>query len=175
MSDTHLPKKGATSMSKTLFILALCSAFALAGGPVRADSPSGAITIQLNSLDAIANMGVNWVGGILTSQGQTRTFKMKGLKPAIAGVRNLSVQGEVYNLHAAPDLAGNYRKAVPTVSTSILGEKNLIVQNDKGVVINIRVTKKRLLGKMRTLGEVFKREGVPLVLAPEGLTIDQVQ
>jgi len=37
------------------------------------------------------------------------------------------------------------------------------------------VAKKRLVGVMRTIGEVLKNEGVPLDLVPQGLTIDQVQ
>ena len=55
------------------------------------------------------------------------------------------------------------------------GQKDLVIQNDQGVVISIRVIKKRLLGKMRTIGEIFKREGVLLDLMPEGLTIQLVQ
>ncbi len=162
-------------MSKNLLILALCSAFALAGGPVRADSPRGTISIKLNSLTATANMGVSWVDGVLIFQGKTHTFKMKGLRPSIVGVRSLSIEGEVYNLEAAPDLAGNYQKADSAVSTSMVGEKGLMVQNDKGVVINIRVIKRSLEGKVRTIRDVFKKEVVPLDLVPEGLTIAQVQ
>jgi len=81
----------------------------------------------------------------------------------------------VYNLEAAPDLAGNYQKADSAVSTSMVGEKGLMVQNDKGVVINIRVIKRSLEGKVRTIRDVFKKEVVPLDLVPEGLTIAQVQ
>jgi hypothetical protein len=81
----------------------------------------------------------------------------------------------VYNLREASDLAGTYRKAEPGVSSSSGGQKELVVKNNQGVVINIRVVKKRLLGVMRTIGEVFKKEGVPLDIVPEGLTINHVQ
>jgi hypothetical protein len=162
-------------MVKKLLVLALVLAFAQASGPMKADSPSGFISIELNSLTAIANMGVSWIDGVLIFQGKTHIFKMKGLKPSIVGVRSLSIEGEVYNLEAAPNLAGKYQKADPAVSTSIGGEKDLVIRNDQGVVINIRVIKKRLEGKVRTVKDLFKREVVPLEVAPEGLTIDRVQ
>ena len=160
---------------KKLLVLAMVLAFALAAGPVRADSPSGTISFEVNSLTGAADMGISWVQGVLSFQGKTHAFKMKGLKTSIPGVRNFVGTGDVYNLKAAPDLAGNYQKANQSGSTSILGEKVLVVQNDKGVVIHFRVVNKRLVGVMRTIGEVFKGEGVPLDLAPGGLTIEQVQ
>lgn len=162
-------------MVKKLLILALVLPFVLAAGPVRADSFSGTISIELKSLAMVDNMGVSWVDGVLTFKGKTHAFKIKGLKSAIAGVRNFSAKGEVYNLNAASDLAGKYQKANPADIAFMAGQKGLVIQNGKGVVINIRVIKKRLLGKMRTVGELFKREGMPLDLVPEGLTIDQVQ
>jgi hypothetical protein len=158
---------------RKLLVLALVLAFALAAGPVRADSPSGTISIEVNS--GIADLGGSWLDGILSFQGKTHAIRIKGLQSAIVGVRNISAKGDVYNLKAASDLAGTYHKADPAVSTSIVGEKSLVIQNSKGVVINIRVVKQRLVGVMRTIGEFFQREGVPLDLVPEGLTIKQVQ
>jgi hypothetical protein len=160
---------------KKLLGLALVLAFALAAGPVWADSPSGTISFKVNSLTGAADMGINWVQGVLNFQGKTHTFKMKGLKTSIPGVRNFVGIGDVYNLKATADLAGTYHKAAPAGSTSIGGEKVLVIQNDKGVVIKIRVVKKRLVGVMRTIGEVLKQEGVPLDLMPGGLTIEQMQ
>lgn len=162
-------------MAKKLLVSALILAFALVAGPVGSNSPSGTISIELNSLTAIANMGVSWVDGILAFEGKTHPFKMKGLQPSIVGVRSLSIEGEVYNLEAAPDLAGKYQKVDPAVSTSIGGEKGLMIRNDQGVVINIRVVKKRLEGKVRTIRDVFKKEAVPLEVVPDGLIIDRVQ
>jgi hypothetical protein len=160
---------------KKLLVLALVLAFAIAAGTVWADSPNGTISFEVNSLTGVADMGISWVQGVLSFQGKTHTFKMKGLKTAIVEVRNFVGRGDVYNLKAAPDLAGTYQKANQSGSTSILGEKVLVVQNDKGVVIHFTVVSKRLVGVMRTIGEVFKREGVPLDLVPGGLIIDQVQ
>lgn len=165
---------------KKLLLLALVLA---AAGPVWADSPNGTISFEVDSFlewsprasVAAADMGINWVQGVLSFQGKPHTFKMKGLKTSIPGVRRLSGIGDVYNLKATPDLAGTYHKASPTGITFNAGETGLVVQNDKGVVINFRVVQKRLVGVMRTIGERLKREGVPLDLAPEGLIIEQVQ
>ena len=162
-------------MVKKLLVLVLGLAFALAAGPVRADSPNGTISLELNSLSAIDNMGASWVDGVLTFRGKTHPFKIKGLKTTVAGVRAFTAQGEVFNLRAASDLAGQYQKANPSGITSMAGQKGLVIRNDQGVVISIRVIKKRLLGKMRTIGEVLKREGVSLDLMPEGLAIQLVQ
>ena len=168
-------KKETKFMVRRLLVLVLGLAFVLAAGHVRADSPNGAISIDLDSLTAIDNMRVSWVDGVLTFRGKTHPFRIKGLKSTAAGVRALTAKGEVYNLQAASDLAGKYQKVNPAGITSVAGQKDLVIQNDQGVVISIRVIKKRLLGKMRTIGEIFKREGVLLDLMPEGLTIQLVQ
>ncbi|MEJ2091603.1 MAG: hypothetical protein P8X65_05355 [Syntrophobacterales bacterium] len=162
-------------MVKKLLVMVQVLGFVLAAVSGMADSPNGTIDIELNSLSAIDNMGVSWVDGVLTFRGKTHLFKIKGLKTTVAGVRALTAQGEVFNLRSASDLAGKYQKANPAGITSMAGQKGLVIRNDQGVVISIRVIKKRLLGKMRTIGEVLKREGVSLDLMPEGLTIQLVQ
>jgi hypothetical protein len=167
-------------MLKNLLLLALVL---VAAGSVWAGSPNGTINFEVDSFlewsprasVPAADMGISWIQGVLSFQGKPHTCRMKGLKPSIPGVRRLSGLGDVYNLKAAPDLAGTYHKATPAGSTSIDGEKVLVIQNDKGVVIKMRVVQKRLVGVMRTIGEVIKKEGVPLDLVPEGLIIDQVQ
>lgn len=168
-------KKKIDPMVKKLLVPFLVLVFALTTGDVNAESPKGTISIELKSLSAVDNMRVGWVDGVLTFRGETYPFKIKGLKTTVAGVRALTAQGEVFNLRAASDLAGKYQKAGPAVITSMADPKGLVVRNDQGVVISIRVIKKRLLGKMRTIGEIFKREGVPLDVMPEGLTIQLVQ
>ena len=163
-------------MVRKILVLALVLSFALTAGLVRADSPSGTISVEVKpSYATVADMGRMWVNGVLTFQGKTHTFKLKGLKSARVGVRNLYAKGDVYNLKTASDLAGTYQKAGLHGSTLITGEQGLVIQNDKGVVINLAVLDKRLVGVMRTIGEVFKQEGVQLDLVPEGMIIEQVQ
>jgi hypothetical protein len=160
-------------MEKKLLVMVL--GFVLAAVSVMADSPGGTISIKLNSMSAIDNMRVNWVDGVLTFRGKTHPFKVKGLKVNAAGVRTLTVQGEVYNLQAAAGLAGTYQKVNHGGVPSMAGQKGLVIRNDHGVVINIRINKRKLEGKVRTIRDVFKKEAVSLDVVPEGLTIDQVQ
>jgi hypothetical protein len=168
---------------KKLLVLALVLAFALAAGPVWADPPSGTISFGIKSsieydpraAVPAADMGINGIQGVFSFQGRHYTVIMQGLKTSIPGVRTFSAIGNVYNLKAATDLSGNYHKAAPAGITFTPGKTGLVVQNDKGVVINFMVVRKRLVGVMRTIGEVLKQEGVPLDLMPEGLTIQIVQ
>ena len=80
---------------KKLLVWALVLAFALVAGPVRADSPSGTISFQVNSLTGAADMGISWVDGTLSFQGKTYSFKMKGLRTARPGVRDFVGTGGV--------------------------------------------------------------------------------
>jgi hypothetical protein len=162
-------------MAKKLLVMVQVLGFFLAAVSVMADSPNGTISIELNSMGTIDNMRVNWVDGVLTFRGKTHPFKVKGLKLNAAGVRTLTAQGEVYNLQVVTDLAGKYQKVDQAGITSIAGQEGLVIRNDKGVVINIRVIKRKLEGKVRTVRDVFKKEVVLLDLVPEGLTIDHVQ
>ena len=157
---------------KKLLVLALVLAFAIAAGTVWADSPNGTISFEVDSLPGSTDMRISWIEGVLNFQGKPHTFKMKGLKMSVVGVRNFSAIGDVYNLKAPSDLAGTYHYATPVGIPFLAGERGLVIQNDKGVVINFRVVQKRLVGMMRT---ILKREYISLDLMPEGLTIDQVQ
>lgn len=162
-------------MVKKLLILALVLSFAQVLTPAWAVPPSGTISIKLSSLSVIDNMGANWVDGILTFNGKTHPFKIKGLQTSKVGVLKMSIKGEVYNLQAASELAGEYRKAEPSGLPGVAGQKGLVVRNDKGVVIDFKVIHKRLEGKVRTIRDIFSKENVPLQVVPEGMTIDQVR
>ena len=71
------------------------------------------------------------------------------------GREKLSVDGDVYKLANLSDLSGTYRK-VPTAGlTFIANPSNMVLQNDKGVTINV----------------MGKEKGISLDLAQEGLTI----
>jgi len=144
-------------MLRNLVVLALALSLALSVAPVQAADPSGTISVELKSVGAV--LGASWGDGVLTFQGRTYAFKIKGLKVLTVGVRKLSANGDVYDLKAAADLAGTYKKADPAGLTFIRGEKGLVIKNDKGVVLNVKTVKK----------------GLELDLVKEGLTIDQVK
>ena len=139
-------------MYKKSLAVTLVLVFALTAGSVLADEPNGTISVELNSASAL--MGASWGQAVLTFQGKTHLFKVKGLKVLSIGVRKLSVNGDVYNLTNYLDLAGTYKKADPAGITFIVGEKDLVIRNDKGVTINIK----------------GKQKGLDLDLVKEGLT-----
>ena len=75
---------------------------------------------------------------MLTFGARTHLYRVRGLKVLSAGYREMSLNGDVYNLTNVRDLAGTYQKADPAGLTFIMGEKGLVIRNDKGVTINIR-------------------------------------
>ena len=123
-------------MHKKLVVVALVLAMVLTAGMALADQPSGTISIELRSASAL--MGASWGQAVLTFGGKTHLYRVRGLKVLSVGYREMSLNGDVYNLTKVRDLAGTYQKADPAGLTFIMGEKGLVIRNDKGVTINIR-------------------------------------
>jgi hypothetical protein len=142
-------------MRKKLLVVFLVLALALtaAGTALAQQTPSGTISIMLNSASAV--MGATWGQAVLTFQGKTHLFQVRGLKVLSVGIRTLELNGDVYNLKNLNDLAGTYKKADPAGITFIVGEKGLVIHNDRGVTINIKGMQK----------------GLNVDLVAEGLTI----
>jgi hypothetical protein len=150
-------KKERERMHKKFLAVVLVLALALTAGSVLADEPSGTISIKLMSASAV--MGASWGQGVLTFGAKTYAFKVKGLKVLSVGVTKASANGDVYKLTNAADLAGTYKEASRAGLTFIKGEKGVVVQNEKGVVINVKATAK----------------GMALGLVEGGLTIEEVK
>ena len=100
-------------------------------------------------------MGASWGQSVLTFQGKTYLYQVRGLKVLSVGYRELSLNGDVYNLKNVNDLAGTFQKADPAGLTFIVGQKGLVIRNDRGVTINIK----------------GQQTGLNLDLVQEGLTI----
>jgi hypothetical protein len=144
-------------MYKKLLVLAMVLSFVLVAGVAVAETPSGTISIELNSASAL--MGASWGQSVLTFQGKTHLFQVRGLKVLSVGLRKLSLNGDVYNLKQLTDLAGVYQKADPAGITFIVGEKGLVIRNDKGVTINIK-------GLQKGLNVDLVQEGLTIQPAP---------
>ena len=80
---------------------------------------------------------------------------MKGFDKFEVGRQKLAVKGDVYHLNKLEDLAGKYHKADPAGFTFIKGEKDLVLENEKGVVMNVK----------------GKEHGLALDLTKDNLTI----
>jgi hypothetical protein len=139
-------------MYNKLLAVVLVLAIVMTGGAALADPPSGTVSINLNSASAL--LGASWGQAVLTFQGRTHLFRVRGLKVASVGIRRLSLRGDVYNLAHINDFAGTYQKADPAGLTFIVGERGLVIRNDRGVTINL----------------VARQTGLNLDLVKEGLT-----
>ena len=145
-------------MYKKFLVVALVLALALTAGTVFADEPSATISIKLTSASAI--LGASWGEGVLTFGARTYSFEVKGLKVLAVGITKASVNGDVYKLTQVTDLAGTYKDASQAGLTFFeKGEKDIVVQNEKGVVLNIKGT----------------ATGMNLALVEGGLTIKDVK
>ena len=145
-------------MYKKFLVIALVLAFALNAGAALADEPSATISIKLNSASAV--IGASWGEGVLTFGPKTYAFKVKGLKVLSVGLTKASANGDVYKLNNVADLVGTYKEASPAGLTFIIkGERGIIVQNEKGVVINVKAS----------------AAGLNLALVEGGLTIENVK
>jgi hypothetical protein len=144
-------------MYKKLLVVALVLAFVLTAGAALAETPSGTISIRLNSASAV--MGASWGQAVLTFQGKTHLYRVRGLKVLSVGIRTLALNGDVYNLKQLNDLSGTYQKADPAGITFIVGEKGLVIRNDKGVTINIK-------GQQKGLNVDLVQEGLTIQPAP---------
>jgi hypothetical protein len=144
-------------MYKIILVAALALAVVLPAGAALADEPSGTISMEITS--AAVGVGVSGGQGVLTYQGKTYIFNIKGFEKLAVGMKKVSVNGDVYKLTKLSDLEGKYKKAEPAGLTFIKGKKDLVIQNDKGVTINIKA----------------KEKGLSLDIAKEGLTISKIK
>jgi hypothetical protein len=144
-------------MHKKLLVAALVLAVVLSAGAALADEPSATVSMEITS--AAIGLGATGGQGVLTYQGKTYTFKVKGFDKLALGMQKVSVNGDVYNLTKLSDLEGKYKKAEPAGITFIKGKKDLVIQNGKGVTINVK----------------GKEKGLSLNVVKEGLTIFKIK
>ncbi len=160
-------------MNKKLFCVALVIAFVLTAGaalaqPKQAPAPptppvaqteNPVATISIINVAQAIGVGPIWGQGVITWKNKTHLFKVKGFEKFAVGRKKVRVNGDVYRLNKLEDLAGTYRKAEPGGFTFIAHPKGLVIQNDKGVIIDLE-------GKVH---------GLELDLAKDGLHIKDIK
>jgi hypothetical protein len=145
-------------MYRKLLVVTVALVLALSAAPALAQKADATISIDVTT--AAAGLGASWGRGVVTYGPKTYAFKVKGLNVLTAGIQKLQATGQVFNLKAIDDLEGKYRKADKAGITFIKkGDIGLVVQNEKGVVLNLKAVKK----------------GLELDLVSEGLTILKVK
>ena len=145
-------------MYRKLLIVTVALMLALSVAPAQAQEADATISIDVNT--AAVGLGASWGRGVVTYGPKTYAFKVRGLNVLTAGIQKLKANGEVFNLKAIDDLEGKYQKADKAGITFIKKKDiGLVVQNDKGVVLNLKAAKK----------------GLELDLVSEGLTVLKVK
>jgi hypothetical protein len=168
-------EKGDTCMYKKLLALAIVLALILAAGsalaqeaPKQAPQPptppvakteEPCCTISIIDVSQAIGVGPIWGQGVITYGSKTHLFKVKGFEKFSVGREKTRVNGDVYHLKKLEDLAGKYRKADPAGITFIAKPKGLVIQNEKGVVIDL----------------AGKEHGLNLDLTKDGMTIKNIQ
>jgi hypothetical protein len=71
---------------------------------------------------ASALMGASWGQPVLTFQGQTHRFKVRGLKVGSVDIRRLSLSGDVYNLAMSKTWPALFGRLIRRVSHSSRGK-----------------------------------------------------
>jgi hypothetical protein len=174
-ADVNLPEAERRSkiMKKKLLCVVVVLAFVLMAGtalaqPKRAPAPPNPPAAQtenpvatISIIDVAQAIGVGpiWGQGVITYENKTHLFKVKGFEKLSVGRKKMRVNGDVYRLNQLSDLAGKYRKAEPAGFTFIAHPKGMVIQNDKGVVIDLE-------GKVH---------GLQLDIGKEGLTIKDIK
>lgn len=100
-------------------------------------NPSGTVTITSKAV--AIGIGVTWGDGKLTFQGKTYSFSVDGLSVVDLGISNVTSSGEVFNLNNVADFSGNYAAGEAGIAIAG-GPSDVIMKNDKGVVIRLHGT-----------------------------------
>ena len=131
-------------------LLAVMAPLAMAGDKV----PSG--TVVIDETQVVLLIGGDIGGGTLVmhSNGETRKFKIKGVKLGGAGVEKMHLTGEVYDLAATDKFAGTYFVAEAGAAV-VKGVGGLWLKNAHGVVMHLKAS----------------AEGLALAVGVEGLEV----
>jgi hypothetical protein len=131
------------------------AAVALAGGLLTAGAAQAQdATIHFGGGSVAFLASVNWGGGTLHYHGRRIPLKVSGIGVGAIGADKFSAEGDVFNLHAAHDIAGTYT-ALNTSATAGSGEGEIDMRNEHGVEIRAHTTS----------------AGLKLSLAPTGVLI----
>jgi hypothetical protein len=132
-------------------MLVLLAGSAMAQGAKKADA-----TVKLSEGSVAAGIGWTWGRGVLTYKGKTYPFKVEGLSVGELGVTKAEATGNVFTLKNLEDFSGIYR-AAGAGATAVKGAEAMALQNEKGVVIELKSATKGASLK-------FALEGLKLAL-----------
>ena len=130
-------------------ILLALTGSVLAQAPKKPDA-----TVKLTEGSVAAGIGWSWGRGTLSYKGKTYKFKVEGLSVGEVGITKAQATGNVFSLKNLEDFSGIYR-AASAGATAVKGKDITALENDKGVVLELKSATK----------------GASLKLALEGLKL----
>lgn len=146
--------------SRIFVCLLIIAAFVVVSLPAAGSEkePSGTVSIKYTAV--AIGIGVQWGKGVLHFRGVDFPFKISGLSVADVGITSIEATGEVYNLKAAADFAGNY--AAAEAGAAVGGGAGVAtLENQNGVVLALQSKK---IGVQFTLAAA----GVKVQMLPVG-------
>ncbi len=114
-------------------------------------------SIEIHQVQVAFLVGGAFGGGTLHYGGKRYDLNVGGLGIGGIGASTIDAKGEVYDLKKRGDIEGVYGQARIGWAIGDAGEGDMWLQNDKGVVIRLRATRK---GAMLAMGA----DGVVLTL-----------
>lgn len=109
-------------------------------------------TLKLTEGQVGVGSGWSWGKGVRTYKGKEYPFKVDGLSVGDVGITKAEAEGKVYNLKKRTDFNGKFIAAAAEATVAV-GAGEVLMKNDKGVVIHL----------------FPKTQGVNLKLAGEGV------
>jgi hypothetical protein len=114
-------------------------------------------TLKLTKGSVAVGIGWGWGNGVLSYQGKSLPFKVKGLAVGELGITKAQAKGRVFNLKKLEDFDGTYI-AGSVEGTIAAGAGETALKNDKGVVIYLSSLTKGVNLKIAGEGVNFSLE-----------------
>jgi hypothetical protein len=116
-------------------------------------TPSG--TVRISSKSVAIGVGVKWGDGTLDYRGAQYHFSIEGLNVVDLGISHIHATGEVFNLNDISYFTGHYLAGTAGAAVSS-GSNEIIMTNDRGVVMRLHGTEKGVHLQLGGEGVVIK-------------------
>ena len=144
-------------MKRSMAMVMVLAMALLFSGLAFAEEKKPDATLTLSEGSVAVGIGWSWGKGVLTYQGKSLPFKVKGLSVGEVGITKAEAKGRVFNLKKLEDFNGLY--AAGTVEGTIAGGAGeTALKNEKGVVIYLSSMTKGINLKLAGEGVNFTLE-----------------
>lgn len=119
------------------FTVSIFTVLLLLAPPLIAEAASGTVDMNLTYIGA----GIGYHGGdaIVTLNGKSASYKVKGGQFLGAGISKFHATGSVHGAKSLADIEGKYKITRASIAV-VAGAVNLKLENDKGVTMELNAT-----------------------------------